>query len=718
MPSEITKVTLEILRHGPAHNQPLSPLTNYLALCGNHGATSINVPFEHRQFESQLRPLLYTAKDDDRQQQLVDTGSTMRDILQRIPGLIASLAEAAGGGGADPDSRPPVHLELILSASELSLLPFELAATPAGCPGTGAPLITQLQMPLCITRRVRQQKVPATKWNRVPRVLFAAASPTATVPLEEHCEAFIMAINGWIDWSQVERGNVVQMYREYLTVLPQASLQGIKAELARALGSPQERPYTHVHILAHGVSYTDAGESRYGLAFHHPQDARQSITVSGAELAAALFAAATNGTKMFSCPTVVTLASCQGAAQGGVLGTGASIAHTLHETGVPLVVASQFPLTFPGSIEMVRSLYHGFFRGHDPRMLLKELRQSLLITPETGHDWASLVAYASFDSAMESELAELRYIQARRAVELALDGFDRQLALSKQFLTNATRGRRQLTRVDDQTRQRFKDLTRWLESASRRLGLVAKERAVDGRVSLHGLMAATMKKLAHWQWRESIMAGDPSVPPETGTSTQNAAPHLISLHSACQLYERAAREMPTANWARTQELCLRLVLGCATHDQATKLWRKAWRGVQWELLSGEADDRLTHIIALRNAVELQILAQMLALPASGTNGKTPVSRQDKAEQLLRKFCKTAGPGHMEFRSLRQQLERYRDFFRTVACKPINKQAFAVSPSQWNKIDTHAGYLTNIMDLYRPACGFPDQCSCDQPEVSY
>ncbi|MGV2338201.1 MAG UNVERIFIED_CONTAM: hypothetical protein LVR18_30390 [Planctomycetaceae bacterium] len=59
MRSEITKVNLEILRHGPAHNQPLSPLTNYLALCGNHGATSVRVPFEHREFETRLRPLMY-----------------------------------------------------------------------------------------------------------------------------------------------------------------------------------------------------------------------------------------------------------------------------------------------------------------------------------------------------------------------------------------------------------------------------------------------------------------------------------------------------------------------------------------------------------------------------------------------------------------------------------------------------------------------------------
>ena len=37
-------ITLELLRHGPAHNQLLSPLTPYLALCENHGAVTMHVP--------------------------------------------------------------------------------------------------------------------------------------------------------------------------------------------------------------------------------------------------------------------------------------------------------------------------------------------------------------------------------------------------------------------------------------------------------------------------------------------------------------------------------------------------------------------------------------------------------------------------------------------------------------------------------------------------
>jgi hypothetical protein len=43
-------ITLELLRHGPSNNQLLSPLTQYLALCENHSAVTVRIPFMHNQF--------------------------------------------------------------------------------------------------------------------------------------------------------------------------------------------------------------------------------------------------------------------------------------------------------------------------------------------------------------------------------------------------------------------------------------------------------------------------------------------------------------------------------------------------------------------------------------------------------------------------------------------------------------------------------------------
>ena len=50
-------IQLEILRHGPPHNQLLSPLTEYLALCENHPAVTVRLPFEHADFLLRLKAL-------------------------------------------------------------------------------------------------------------------------------------------------------------------------------------------------------------------------------------------------------------------------------------------------------------------------------------------------------------------------------------------------------------------------------------------------------------------------------------------------------------------------------------------------------------------------------------------------------------------------------------------------------------------------------------
>src|SRR4051812_28815224 len=122
-------VKFELLRHGPPHNQLLSPLTQYLALCGNHPATTVHVPFEHNQLLIRLNAFMYADSEETRKLQIKDTARIMSGMLGDIPGLIAELAEVEGQGG-----KALTHLRLILSASELALLPFELADAPNGFP--------------------------------------------------------------------------------------------------------------------------------------------------------------------------------------------------------------------------------------------------------------------------------------------------------------------------------------------------------------------------------------------------------------------------------------------------------------------------------------------------------------------------------------------------------------------------------------------------------
>src|SRR5262249_18691286 len=155
-----------------------------------------------------------------------------------------------------------------------------------------------------------------------------------------------------------------------LTVLPDASIDAIQ----RACSTGD---YTHVHILAHGIPYEQGDDRRYGLALHAANNVSEKDVVDGSRLAAALRPHTDREDDNLTCPTVVTIASCEGAQQGTVVGAGASIAHAIHEAGIPLVVASQFPLSFSASVVMVQVLYNGLLNGGDPRRLLNDLRRQL-----------------------------------------------------------------------------------------------------------------------------------------------------------------------------------------------------------------------------------------------------------------------------------------------------------------------------------------------------
>ena len=125
--AHVPAVNVEFLRQGPPQNQLLSPLTQYLAICGDAGAGVVNVPYEHAAFERKLKELRYETGDPaDRLAMLHDIGVDMGRMLGSVPGLAGSLAV-----DADRDSLL-IHLRLTVSASELALLPFEFAKAPVG----------------------------------------------------------------------------------------------------------------------------------------------------------------------------------------------------------------------------------------------------------------------------------------------------------------------------------------------------------------------------------------------------------------------------------------------------------------------------------------------------------------------------------------------------------------------------------------------------------
>ena len=91
-------------------------------------------------------------------------------------------------------------MRLVLSASELALLPFELALAPAGFPGAGQPLLLQSVRPVTITRETRRVNEEQVVWPDRTRVLFVVASPAELPPppAAAHLLALRRMLEPWI----------------------------------------------------------------------------------------------------------------------------------------------------------------------------------------------------------------------------------------------------------------------------------------------------------------------------------------------------------------------------------------------------------------------------------------------------------------------------------------------------------------------------------------
>ena len=413
--NKISNVKLELLRTGPAHNQLLSNLTPYIALCGEDGSVTIKMPFEHQQLLMRLRRLRYEdnkdpAKDDQRQFEIRDIGVAIGDVLSQVPALLSELGNAASESGA------LVNLNLVISALELGMIPFEAAVSANGFPGSGSPLFLQLRTPITITREIRRGNQIAMTWNRKPRILFAFAAPEGLyVPAQTHLQALREAIEPWVKIKDTAEGRIAEV-KKMLTVMPNASIEKIRRECAL-------NEYTHVHILAHGATFEDAGIQHYGVALCKESNIMDRDVADGQRLAIALTSRDASGAKRFQ-PTIVTLATCDSGNIESVLTPGGSIAHELSAAGIPWVIASQFPLWMKASAIAAEVLYTGLLNGDDPRWVLYDLRQRLRTDSPGTHDWASIVAYSTVPPDFETQVNNFRDKQTRAKIEIKFDRID------------------------------------------------------------------------------------------------------------------------------------------------------------------------------------------------------------------------------------------------------------------------------------------------------
>jgi len=671
-------ITLELLRHGPPHNQLLSPLTDYLALCENHSAVSWRVPFEHNQMLYRLRALSYQMGEEPREFQVVDTARVLGEVLGRIPGLTADLNRQDAGDDArrGDDCDRVTHLRLILSASELALLPFELATAPSGFPGAGQPLSLQSQQPVCITRETRRVPDEFVVWPKHPRVLFAYASPPGLepVPAEAHLLALRRALIPWLALpdhiDEAERRAIVA---ERLALIPDATV----ATLEEACASGR---YTHVHILAHGVELRTDYDVRYGLALHAPAEPSGREVVSGERLASILRAAKRNEPGCFTRPAVVTLASCHSGNVGTVTGVGASIGHALHEAGVPLVVASQFPLSFGGSVMLVQDLYEGLLWGEDPRKLLVGLRRRLHARFRQTHDWASLTAYATLPPDFESQLADACIQQAMGSIDNALGAADRVL--------------RTLSARDKPTSQTGAE-----PSESSRVDMIsqallhvaaARRRLEASMASYPKQSARILAQLASTHKREAQLRfhalGDWTV--GVSDRTPDGARIIEGLELARSLYWDAYILRRSDPWVVVQYLSLTLVLQSLGRlpkplDRADQDTLSLWLAAEVQSLNdAETGDAGHRAWAYGNLAELYLLAPLVeGLSTLRPNEDFAKRAVDAAHRIV---ALTKASSFHVF-STRRQVLRYLEWLNGlapdfVALEPVAEAMLAALPS--------------------------------------
>lgn len=655
-------ITLELLRHGPAHNQLLSPLTPYIALCENHGAVTVHVPFGHNQFLHRLEALGYGPDEDNRVFELKDTAAILGEILALVPGLTAEANKRELG------DDPLTHLRLIISASELALLPFELAVAPAGLPGAGQQLLLQSQMPLCLTREVRRAPDDDLEWsNRKPRVLFAAAAPpdVGGIPLEAHLLALRRAIEPWVRFyntsidDQTHNNNKKNYDRveEHFVFIPEATIEKIEEHCA--MGT-----FTHVHILAHGVQVREGHDTRYALALHHPRNGEQTDRVSGVRLATALRASDRGVGKGLARPIVATLAACDAGNYGSVAGAGASIAHALHEGGISMVVAGQFPLSFEGSVRLVEVIYEGLLWGADPRHLLYDLRRRLYSQSRQTHDWASLTAYLSLPREFEQQLWNVQIEQAMGSINAAMSYADEVIRRQSARLKGERSQKKSLQQSESnvtppqtENSDEFREDARLRMSAARKKLEELLERIPKQQGRIHGLLASTAKRQGEVLFRAGFSLESQDL-----------------LASARDHYWESFRVDRAHHWAVVQYLSLTLVIKHTDSPLAKliKLEQEQLRPEQdpkalWTLARTLSLYDLHHVNAVTrswshgNLIELHLLSLLPELAGLESKEDSERSALSHTDQLV----DIAGRNSFEVFSTRRQMLRYLEWYGPV-----------------------------------------------------
>ena len=298
-------ILVELLGVGEGVKVPARGLP-YIVQVEDQPVRQVGCPLDYNDLLDRIEQLDYS----------VDDPAVRRGALDALASAVSDFLQQAKLG----ELTPPLQIDLVVTASELAALPFEVARD-----ASGDALVGRRNVDIEITRRIRLPfKDHSERWRPSPRVLFVMASPPGAgveVPYDENRRALRSALLPWIE-PLTGVAEAMPDERNVLSMLPKASVKLIGEACEKAVA--ERKPFTHIHILAHGTTVGRGVRERFGLALHG--DDGKLVAVEAADLAAALNPAAE------TC-SVVTLAVCHGGADVNPIRPGSSLAHALHGAG-------------------------------------------------------------------------------------------------------------------------------------------------------------------------------------------------------------------------------------------------------------------------------------------------------------------------------------------------------------------------------------------------